>query len=190
MTAHPSESRVFVGGSRRVTRLGRAVEEYLTDLLSGRPTILVGDANGADKAFQKSLFKVGYRHVRVFCTEGECRNNLGDWPVTAVTAPRKTRDHRFYGAKDEEMARVADRALMVWDGRSAGTLVNAARMIVLGKPVALYERLGASMLEFTDGAAWQRFVDKLNPELREEIEERLDRRRQDTAKTAQGSLLD
>jgi hypothetical protein len=36
------------------------------------------------------------------------------------------------------MAREADYGMMLWDGRSSGTLVNVARMVAARKPVVLY----------------------------------------------------
>ncbi len=41
-------------------------------------------------------------------------------------------------AKDAAMAEEADVGLMLWDGESSGTLVNAARLIAAGKPVVVY----------------------------------------------------
>ena len=36
------------------------------------------------------------------------------------------------------MARRADMALMLWDGKSAGTMVDAARLVAAGKPTVVY----------------------------------------------------
>jgi hypothetical protein len=36
------------------------------------------------------------------------------------------------------MAEEADVGLMLWDGQSLGTVVNAARLIAAGKPVVVY----------------------------------------------------
>ena len=38
--------------------------------------ILVGDANGADKAVQQHVASRRYEHVLVYCMD-ECRNNIG-----------------------------------------------------------------------------------------------------------------
>jgi hypothetical protein len=70
-------------------------------------TILVGDANGADKAVQ-TYFAEHYANVLVFCTAGDCRNNVGNWPARAVGAPHRTRDFAFFTAKDAAMAEEAD----------------------------------------------------------------------------------
>src|SRR5262245_36002469 len=130
--------KVFVGGSRRISRLNEDVRRRIDEMIQRRLQILVGDANGADKAIQLYLDKRQYPNVVVFCTSGECRNNLADWPVSSVKPPHNTRDFTFYTAKDSAMAREADYGLMLWDGRSTGTMVNVARMVAACKPVVVY----------------------------------------------------
>ena len=129
---------VFAGGSRRVTRLNPAVRERLSQMINKQLSILVGDANGADKAIQSYLAEGRYPDVVVFCTAGECRNNLGSWPVRAIEPPHAARDFAFYTAKDAAMVEEAEVGFLLWDGESAGTIVNAARMVAAAKPVVLY----------------------------------------------------
>ena len=54
-------------------------------------TILVGDANGADKAVQRYLADNGYRNVVVHCMARNCLNNIGGWPTHESQAPRGAR---------------------------------------------------------------------------------------------------
>jgi hypothetical protein len=129
---------VFAGGSRKVTRLNAEVRERLDNMIEKQLAVFVGDANGADKAIQKYLSERRYSNVLVFCTAGECRNNLGDWPIRAVKAPHSARDFAFFTAKDAAMASEADVGFMLWDGQSLGTIVNVARMVSSSKPVVLY----------------------------------------------------
>ncbi|SRR5712691_6673202 len=131
-------NKVFVGGSRRITRLNKDLRERLDALIKDQAAVLVGDANGADKAVQMYFHEQRYPHVLVFCTAGNCRNNLGRWPIKAVTSPHRTRDFEYFTAKDAAMAGEADFALMLWDGQSSGTLVNVARMVSASKRVVLY----------------------------------------------------
>jgi hypothetical protein len=72
---------VFIGGSRAVSRLNAPIRDRIDDLLNCGCTILVGDANGADKAVQQYLAGRRYTRVTVFCMEN-CRNNIGAWPHT------------------------------------------------------------------------------------------------------------
>lgn len=129
---------VFAGGSRKVTRLNAEVRERLDNMVEKQLAVFVGDANGADKAIQKYLSERRYPNVLVFCTAGECRNNLGNWPIRAVKAPHSSRDFAFFTAKDAAMASEAEVGFMLWDGQSSGTIVNVARMVSSAKPVVLY----------------------------------------------------
>ena len=131
-------SKVFVGGSRRINRLNDELRKRLDQIVEKQLTILVGDANGSDKAMQNFFRERHYRNVEVFCTEGHCRNNLGQWPVRPIKPPHQTRDFEYFTVKDAAMAREADYGLMLWDGSSAGTLVNVARLVVLRRPVVVY----------------------------------------------------
>lgn len=129
---------VFVGGSRKIIRIGADVKQRIDRMIEGGLIVLVGDANGADKAIQTYLHEREYRNVRVFCTGDDCRNNVGRWPIQRVTPPHRARDFAFFTAKDAAMAEEADAALMLWDGVSNGTLVNVARMTARGKPAVIY----------------------------------------------------
>lgn len=129
---------VFIGGSRRVTRLNEQVRQKLDAVMHRGMQVLLGDANGADRAVQAYLAECGYRHVLVFCTGGECRNNVGEWRVRAVSPPHSKKDFAFFAAKDAAMSREAGAGIMLWDGKSAGTMVNVARLANAGKTVAVY----------------------------------------------------
>ena len=81
-------------------------------------TVLIGDANGADKAMQSYFAAKGYQNVIVYCMDDRCRNNVGDWPTKQVTANRQKKGFAYYATKDEEMAQAASYGFMIWDGRS------------------------------------------------------------------------
>ena len=67
--------KVFIGGSRAVSKLNASIRDRIEDVVINRGhTVIVGDANGADKAVQQYLADRHYRHVVVFCMEN-CRNN-------------------------------------------------------------------------------------------------------------------
>lgn len=133
-------STVFIGGSRAVSRLNPVVREKLNDVIEKRCTILIGDANGADKAVQKHLAERRYLNVTVFCMD-HCRNNVGNWQTRGVMAPPQrgaTRGFSYYAAKDLVMAEEANCGIMLWDGKSKGTLNNVLNLLHSGKPVLLY----------------------------------------------------
>jgi hypothetical protein len=100
--------------------------------------ILVGDANGADKAVQRYLADKSYPSVLVLCMKDHCRNNVGNWPTREVAAPRGARGFDYYSLKDRAMAEAAEYGLMLWDGKSKGTLNNVVNLSRDHKPVVVY----------------------------------------------------
>jgi hypothetical protein len=131
--------------------------------------VLVGDANGADKAVQAYLQSRGYEAVEVFCSGGECRNNLGKWPVRAVATGQARRDFDYYAAKDKQMAQEASVGFMIWDGKSAGTLANAARLLRQDKKVVVYATPAKRFLTLKTEADWERLVPACGRNVREKV---------------------
>ena len=129
---------VFIAGSREISRLNPNIRERLDNILKQNLTVLVGDANGADKAIQKHLAKSRYSNVEVYCME-VCRNNIGNWQTHQHTAePGSRHDRHYYGIKDLAMAGDADCGFMLWDGKSKGTLANIVNLLNLRKKTLLY----------------------------------------------------
>jgi hypothetical protein len=133
-----SSPTVFVAGSRQISRLPAEVKGRLDQMVEKGFQILVGDANGADKAVQTYLAAKAYRSVLVHCMERHCRNNVGLWPTREVTAPKGVRGFDFYSLKDRVMADAAEYGLMLWDGKSKGTINNVVNLSRNGKPVVVY----------------------------------------------------
>lgn len=129
--------KVFIGGSRAVSKLNPVITARLDDLVRRHCAILIGDANGADKAVQQYLAEHRYLNVEVFCTEN-CRNNLGAWPIRRIASPNSKKDFSYYAAKDFAMAGEAGCGLMLWDGKSKGTLQNLLNLIAAGKRTLVY----------------------------------------------------
>lgn len=145
MTRIRNETKVFIAGSRRLSRLNKDVRRRIDNIVDKRLTVIVGDANGVDKAVQQYLSSKNYSNVVVFCMGGGCRNNVGDWPTrTIMAADPARRDFAYYSTKDRAMAEEADYGLMLWDGRSRGTLTNIIHLVRGGKPVVVYIAPGRS----------------------------------------------
>ncbi|MGD0735203.1 MAG: hypothetical protein ABR976_08650 [Terracidiphilus sp.] len=128
---------VFIGGSRAVSRLNETLRARIDDFMRRGDTILIGDANGADKAVQEYLAASGYRNVTVYCME-ECRNNVGLWPTRNVKPPGARKDFSYYAAKDSVMAQEAKCGVMLWDAKSKGTLRNILNLVSAGKRTLVY----------------------------------------------------
>ncbi len=129
---------VFIGGSRRLSRVNKEFACRLDNIIENRLRVLVGDANGFDRAAQKYLDDQGYREVIVYCTEGVCRNNVGNWGQQSVEYYGRDRGREFYTAKDDAMLRDADYGLFAWNGKSKGTVRNVRKMAEQGKPSTVY----------------------------------------------------
>lgn len=67
------------------------------------------------------------------------------------------------------MAEEADSGLMLWDGESAGTLVNAARLVSAGKPVALYAAPSRSFLTLRTRTDLEEVLGGCSDEVRERV---------------------
>ena len=100
--------------------------------------IIVGDANGADKALQGFLAEAAYQNVSVFCAGPVCRNNVGNWQVKKVQVDPKLKGRNFYTQKDKIMAKEADYGFVLWDGRSAGSIRNVFELLKRQKRVVIY----------------------------------------------------
>jgi len=162
-------TKVFIGGSRRVSRLNDDVKRRIDRIIEQGFPVIIGDANGADKAVQQYLQSRGYNAVEVFCSGGECRNNLGKWPVRAVDTGQARKDFSFYAAKDEQMAREASVGLMIWDGKSAGTLANAVRLVRQEKKVVIYSAPGKRFLTLKVESDWEHLMSTCGRDVQEKI---------------------
>jgi len=131
-------TKVFIAGSRRLSHLNAEVKRRIDTMIEKHFTILVGDANGADKAVQRYLAEKAYRNAIVHCMAGNCRNNIAGWPVREIAGPTGARGFAYYATKDNAMVDDAAYGLMLWDGHSKGTLNSVVNMVRQGKPVVVY----------------------------------------------------
>ena len=92
--------KVFIGGSRYVSRLSADVRRRLDNIVEKRLPVLVGDANGADKAVQRYLQSKHYDLVAVFCAgesagtvsaDGRCARSQSTGSArTSASTPART----------------------------------------------------------------------------------------------------
>jgi probable addiction module antidote protein len=163
---------IFIGGSRHVSRLPPEVKKRLDNVVASGHRVIVGDANGADKAVQKHFHDVHYDKVTVFCSGATPRNNLGTWLTHHVDAPKHAKGFQFYAAKDREMAREADFGLMIWDGKSPGTVLNVLRLAIAGKIAVLFNVPDKDVVNIKSVDAWRNFITHCSDELRRDVKER------------------
>jgi adenine-specific DNA-methyltransferase len=163
---------IFIGGSRHVSRLPTEVKKRLDNVVASGHQVIVGDANGADKAVQKHLLDRHYDKVTVFCSGDTPRNNLGPWRTHRVDAPKSAKGFHFYAAKDREMAREADFGLMIWDGKSPGTVLNVLRLVQAGKISVLFNVPEKAAVNIKSSDQWRSFLAQCSAELRSDLKER------------------
>ena len=149
---------IFIGGSRRTGRIPEPVRVRLDRIVNGGHSIVVGDAPGADSAVQAYLERADYDQVTVFCSGDRPRNNLGSWPVRRIDASGASTGFQFHAAKDRAMARAAAFGLMVWDGRSPGTVLNVLRLVQAGRIAVLFNVPEGVTTTIKSAADWQAFL--------------------------------
>jgi hypothetical protein len=129
---------VFLSGSITITRLNSVILARLQNIIDKQFAIVIGDANGADKALQKHLASSQYPHVMVFCAGNVCRNNLGNWSVKHIAVDANITGRAFYTQKDKAMAQVADYGFVLWDGKSPGSFNNVLEFLKRCKKALVY----------------------------------------------------
>ena len=163
---------VFIGGSRHVSRLPADAKKRLDTMMEKDLRVIVGDANGADKAAQKHFLDAHYENVTVFCSGSACRNNLRPWEEQRVNVAKGVKGFDFYAAKDRAMAATADYGFMIWDGKSPGTVLNVLRLIRREKMAVLFNAAArpATTLKTTDD--WAAFLQGCDESFREDLRKR------------------
>lgn len=163
-------TKVFIGGSRRLSQLNKDVNRRLDNIIEKGFTVVVGDANGADKAVQRYLASKHHQKVIVFCMAGECRNNLGKWPTRDITAAPGARGFAYFSTKDRAMVEEADYGLMLWDGKSRGTLTNVVDLVRQGRPVVVYVAPAKAFATLHEPEQLADFVRRFDPATLHRIE--------------------
>jgi len=160
---------VFLSGSRELGRLNDCIRGRIDNMLAKGLRVLVGDANGADKALQSYLAEQQYPAVTVFCAQGRCRNNVGGWEERAVPVPKGLTGRDFYTVKDLAMAEEADYGLVLWNGKSVGSINNVLAMLERGKTVVVYVSPRQAFAKVKHATDLEALLDECDPEDREEI---------------------
>jgi hypothetical protein len=162
-------TKIFIGGSRKISRLNTDVDRRLDRICESKLRVVIGDANGADKAVQSYLKNKNYDFVEVFCAGKVCRNNVGHWSTRMISADN-LKGFDFYAAKDRVMAEEATYGLMIWDGESIGTLMNVVRLIRGRKPVAIFVRPAKKFVDLHTAEEFRYFLHDYGSDVRVKLE--------------------
>jgi hypothetical protein len=135
--------------------------------------VVIGDANGADKAIQTYLSAHDYRNVEIFCAGNTARNNVGHWQLRKISSGARRGTLDFYTGKDRAMTDEATVGLMLWDGKSAGTLMNVLRLLNQDKKVVMYVSPNKQFRELKSLAQWDEFISTCaDNDLRQKVQQR------------------
>lgn len=129
--------KVFIAGAKTIKELDSPVKERLDSISKNGFDVLIGDCYGVDASVQKYFSGLNYGHILVYST-GKPRNNVNNWAVKSIPAPKGLRGFDFFAEKDKAMARDADYGFMIWDGKSKGTLNNIINLVNMDKTVLIY----------------------------------------------------
>ena len=127
--------KIFVAGARSITELDDDMQERVNSICDKNNDIIVGDSYGVDAAVQELCAKRGYSKVTVYASNGDTRNNVGNWPVKEVEVDASVKGFDFYRQKDISISRDAECGYMIWDGESKGTLCNIISLALQNKLV-------------------------------------------------------
>ena len=166
-------TKVFIGGSRKLTKLSPAIKSRLDNIITNGFTILIGDGNGADKCIQSYLSDKSYDKVIVFCMEEVCRNNLGNWDVRHITTDIDERNFSYYATKDMAMTKEASHGFMLWDTKSAGTLNNIINLLKENKKILVYLSPDKSFHVVGSFSDLQRLLSSLDKKVLERFDRKL-----------------
>lgn len=130
-------SKVFIGGSISIKALDDKVIARLNGVINKNYTVLIGDAYGTDKEVQQYLASHKYKTVTVYACNNKVRNNIGTWNINNIQA-NNLYGRELYTQKDIAMTNDCDMALMIWAGKSIGTLNNIRRLRSNNKRCIVY----------------------------------------------------
>jgi len=184
--------KIVLGGSRFIETIPRTLVDLLQEWVESGFNFLVGDAPGADLAFQKILQQLKAQSVIVHTSAGYVRNNYGNWISKEIDSGLKSKSNAIHAFKDRYMTLQADIGLMLWDCKSAGTLSNVIDLVEAGKSCKVWVAIDSKLYNFDNQASLQNWLYQY-PEARDEALKRLTtfrRREIKRAKSGQQNLFD
>lgn len=138
---------LWLGGSLKIRALPEEAQGAVDGAVQSGERVLIGDAPGADALFQRYLRQFPTAKVEIFHSSPSVRFNLGNWPVHFVQPAVKSASAALHGAKDREIAIQCDSGLMVWDGKSVGTVANVLDLSSRGKEWRLFVATDSDAIE-------------------------------------------
>ena len=164
--------KIVLGGSRHLEFIPKEIAERLLEWMDNSSEFLIGDAPGSDRAFQLFLNSKKYPYITVYTSADEVRNNLGNWQVEKIESGLKSKSNAVHAFKDRKMSQIADIGLMIWDGKSAGTLSNVIDLLSQGKNCYIWVAPDSDLYQFDNSVSLEKWLEEF-PEVRIEALKRL-----------------
>ena len=178
--------KIVLGGSRFLQKIPQNLVELIKEWKESGSEFLVGDAPGADSAFQKVLINVDCKSVTVYSSAGYIRNNYGNWVSKEVKSGLQSKSNAVHAFKDRFMTSIADTGLMLWDCESAGTLSNVIDLVESGKSCRIWVASDSELYNFDNLPSLEKWL-KQYPDVTEEAQKRLKTfRRRESKRTESG----
>lgn len=175
---------IVLGGSRHIFSLPSEIQNQLQKCVEANEEFFIGDAPGADSAFQNFFRKLKYNNVKIFSSAGTIRNNLGSWESEQVLTGLKNKSNASHAFKDRFMCKKANSGVMLWDCKSAGTLSNIVDLIEQEKNCIVWVEQDSNLLSIQNLESLKSLTNKF-PKVYNEALKRLAtyRRREQKRKT-------
>jgi hypothetical protein len=173
--------KIVLGGSRFLDKIPQNLFELIGEWVDLESEFLVGDAPGADSAFQKTLKNAGSKSVTIYSSAGYIRNNFGDWPSKEIDSGLQSKSNAVHAFKDRYMTSIADTGLMLWDCESAGTLSNVIDLVEYGKSCRIWVSSDAELYNFDNLPSLEKWLEQY-PDVTKEARKRLNTFRRRSAK--------
>lgn len=178
--------RIVLGGSRFLDKIPQEIFELIKEWVEQGTEFLVGDATGADSAFQKVLKNTGSKSVTVYSSAGYIRNNFGGWDSKEIDSGLKSKSNAVHAFKDRFMTSRADSGLMLWDCESAGTLSNVIDLVESGKSCRIWVASDAELYNFDNLSSLEKWLEQYS-DVTKEARKRLATFRRRSAKKIQNT---
>lgn len=166
---------VFIGGSIDIRELDPEVKARIDRAIAQGDTLVIGESAGIDSCVQAYLQERGAGCAVVYSSGSEPpRSNVGDWPVEHVEVTHAEPGTRaFFAGKDTALAQAADWGLMVWNGRSSGTLRDVVELLRRGKTSVVFLHENKVFVEVRSLGDFDRLIARMSEAARRDADKEI-----------------
>ena len=140
---YKASDNVFVSGKVKYDEpLSGKIKDEVDKIVKANSKILIGVAPGADTRVQEYLSQIGYKNVEVYTTDGDARNNVGNWIVNKIDASKYSDEREARRQKDIAMTNASNKGLAISskdDRLDSATSLNIQRMRDKGSKMTVYD---------------------------------------------------